>query len=78
MDDRERASAHALEASAWLEALRNPTSKVNAEFVAWLKQSPSNVLEFLMLHSVEKALGEMGRYRLRDLTALLDKIGVPR
>jgi hypothetical protein len=77
MRDRKRVNARALQASAWIEALQNPTSKVNAEFVAWLKRSPSNVLDFLIMLSVEETLGEMGRYRIKDLTALLDKIGAP-
>lgn len=37
----------------------NPNREVEAEFAAWLKQSPLNVAEFLIMLSVDEAIAGM-------------------
>jgi hypothetical protein len=39
-----------------MEALQNPNADARAALVEWLKQSPFNVAELLMMLSVEEAI----------------------
>jgi transmembrane sensor len=61
----------AQQASAWIEALRNPTRDDEAAFVAWLKESPRNVREFLLMWSVDRALDDLDSKRQHDIESLL-------
>ena len=54
--DHENSVRRAHEASAWMEALQNPNADARAALVEWLKQSPFNVAELLMMLSVEEAI----------------------
>ena len=47
----------AIQASAWIEKLQDASPTTSNEFVAWLKQSPQNIREFLLALSIEEALG---------------------
>jgi transmembrane sensor len=62
---------HALQASTWVETMRDPSPKDQATFVAWLKESPRNVRDFLLMISVDRALDDLDAEHLRDIDALL-------
>ena len=70
-ETRQLESLHAQRASAWIEVLRNPTSGDRARFVSWLKESPRNVRDFLIMLSIDHALTGIDADRLLDLDALL-------
>lgn len=65
---------HALEASAWIETLRCPKPGDEARFVSWLKESPRNVRDFLLMLSVEQSLDRLDAARRHDLAALLEQV----
>ena len=73
MDTRTRQleSLHAQQASAWVEALRCPGSGDEARFVGWLKESPRNVRDFLIMFSLDQALSEIDAARLRNIETLI-------
>jgi len=52
---------HAQQASAWLESLRRPNPGAEARFVSWLKESPRNVRDFLIMLSLDHALSRSTR-----------------
>jgi transmembrane sensor len=54
--------------------MRDPTPKDQAAFVAWLKESPRNVRDFLLMLSVERALEDLDAERLHDIDALLASV----
>jgi len=80
MDPRSRQleSLYARQASAWLEALRHPGPGDEAGFVRWLKESPRNVRDFLLMLSLDRALCEIDAGRLRDIDALIAQAGEAR
>jgi transmembrane sensor len=61
-------------ASAWLETLRDPTLEERAAFVAWLKESPRNVQDFLLMLSLDRALCDVDPNREFNVDALLAQI----
>jgi transmembrane sensor len=61
----------ARQASAWLEVLAAPNAEQRAEFVAWLKESPVHVREFLLMLAVDRALAEIDAERIRPVEELL-------
>jgi transmembrane sensor len=65
---------HAQQASAWIEVLRNPQSGDRDRFVAWLKESPRNVREFLLMLSLERSLEGLDRSRSCSAEALLAQL----
>src|SRR5476651_2529199 len=62
---------HAQQASSWVETMRHPNQGDEQRFVAWLKESPHNVREFLLMLSVDHALGELDARRLHDIQSLI-------
>ncbi len=58
----------------WVETMRDPTPKDQAAFVAWLKESPRNVRDFLLMMSVDRALDDLDGKHLHDIDALLTSI----
>ena len=68
---RQLESLHAQQASAWLETLRRPSAGDEARFVSWLKESPRNVRDFLIMLSLDHALGEIDAGRSMGIDALL-------
>jgi transmembrane sensor len=68
---RQLESLHAQQASAWLETLRRPKSGDEARFVSWLKESPRNVRDFLIMLALDHALGEIDAGRSMAIDALL-------
>jgi transmembrane sensor len=65
---------HALQASTWVETMRDPSPKDQAAFVAWLKESPRNVRDFLLMLSVDRALDDLDAERLHDVEALVASV----
>jgi transmembrane sensor len=80
MDTRTRQleSLHAQQASAWVEVLRRPDSGDEARFVGWLKESPRNVRDFLVMFSLDQALSEIDAGRLRNIETLIAQAQEPR
>jgi transmembrane sensor len=62
---------HAQQASAWLESLRRPNSGAEARFVSWLKESPRNVRDFLIMLSLDQALSQIDAERVRNIETLV-------
>jgi transmembrane sensor len=61
-------------ASAWLETLRDPTQAERAAFVVWLKESPPNVQDFLLMLSLDRALCDVDPNREFNVDALLGEL----
>lgn len=68
---RQLEALQAQQASAWLESLRRPNSGAEARFVSWLKESPRNVRDFLIMLSLDHALSGIDADRVRNIEALL-------
>lgn len=68
---RQLETLHAQQASAWLESLRRPNPGAEARFVSWLKQSPRNVRDFLIMLSLDHALSEIDADRVRNIEILV-------
>lgn len=64
----------AQQASAWVSALAKPDSDQHRTFVAWLKESPLNVREFLLAYSIEQTLDQLDSQRRIDIDSLLAQI----
>ena len=58
-------------ASGWIEELQDATPQERAAFVAWLKESPGNVRDFLLLSMIDESLGTVDPERSHDVDALL-------
>jgi transmembrane sensor len=61
-------------ASEWHEILENANDSQRAEFVAWLKQSPLHVQEYLETVYTDQALKHVDDERLEDVDALIAQI----
>jgi transmembrane sensor len=72
--DRQIDNLRARQASAWVSALIKPDTGQHSEFVAWLKESPQNVREFLLAYSIEQSLSQLDPPRRCDIDALLARI----
>jgi transmembrane sensor len=68
---RQLEALHAQQASAWLESLRRPNAGAEARFVSWLKESPRNVRDFLIMLSLDHALSGIDADRVRSIKTLL-------
>ena len=75
---RQLESLHAQQASAWLETLHHPKSGDEARFVSWLKESPRNVRDFLIMLSLDDALGEIDAGRSLAIDSLLAQVDAHR
>jgi len=71
---RQLEALYAQQASAWVEALRHPRPGDETRFVAWLKESPRNVRDFLLMLTVDHALEELDAKRLHDVELLLAQV----
>lgn len=65
---------HAQQASAWLETLRNAGPEQRAAFVAWLKESPRNVREILLMVAIDQTLERLDAQHLHDVKSLLAQV----
>jgi transmembrane sensor len=72
--NRQLEELHAAQASAWVEAMRNPSPKDDSDFIDWLKESPRNVRDFLLMYGVDAALDELDHDRRRDVHALIASV----
>jgi len=64
----------ALRASEWHQILEHATDEQRAEFVAWLKQSPLHVQEYLETVYADRLLGHLDEERIEDVDALVAQI----
>jgi transmembrane sensor len=62
----------ARQASEWMQTLARADGAGHAAFVAWLKESPRNVREYLLTVALDEALAGMDRERRHDVRALLE------
>jgi transmembrane sensor len=58
-------------ASRWIEDMRDATPQERSAFVAWLKESPGNVRNFLLLSMIDQSLESVDPERSHDVDALL-------
>jgi transmembrane sensor len=72
--EQQLAALQAQQASAWVQILQNPSAEQRAAFVQWLKCSPMNVRDFLLMLTIERALDQLDPKRSRDIEALLAQI----
>jgi len=70
---RELEGLYALEASRWIETMRHASPSDEMRFVAWLKESPRNVRDFLLMLSLDCALEKLDPERLHSIEALIAK-----
>src|SRR5271156_2942666 len=70
---RELEALYAVQASGWVETLRHASPGDEMRFVAWLKESPRNVRDFLLMLSLDCALEKLDPERLHNIEALTPK-----
>jgi len=61
-------------ASEWHQILENATDSQRAEFVAWLKQSPLHVQEYLETVYTDQVLKHIDAERLEDIETLIAQV----
>jgi transmembrane sensor len=71
---RELEALYAVEASGWIETMRHASPGDELRFVAWLKESPRNVRDFLLMLSLDSALEKLDAERLHSIEALIAKV----
>jgi transmembrane sensor len=71
---RELEALYAVQASAWVETMRHASPGDEMRFVAWLKESPRNVRDFLLMLSLDCALEKLDAERLHSIEALITKV----
>jgi len=71
---RELEALYAVQASGWVETMRHASPGDEMRFVAWLKESPRNVRDFLLTLSLDCALEKLDAERLHSIEALIAKV----
>jgi transmembrane sensor len=71
---RELEVLYAVQASRWVETMRHASPGDEMRFVAWLKESPRNVRDFLQMLSLDCALEKLDAERLHSIEALITKV----
>jgi len=71
---RELEALYAVQASGWVETMRHASPGDEMRFVAWLKESPRNVRDFLLMLSLDCALERVDAERLHSIEALIRKV----
>src|SRR5882762_576477 len=61
-------------ASEWHQILENASESQRAEFVAWLKQSPLHVQEYLETVYTDQVLQHIDAERLEDVETLIAQV----
>jgi transmembrane sensor len=61
----------AQQASQWVEILRDPSAEQRIAFIAWLKESPRNVRDFLLMLTVDQALDGIDARHAHDIQELV-------
>lgn len=64
----------AQQAATWIDTLRNPTPAEREAFVAWLKESPRNVRDFLQMQAIDRELGNIDVGRELNVEALITAV----
>ena len=72
--ERQMEELRARQAAAWVNALLKPGAEQHPEFIAWLKESPLHVREFLLAYAIEASLEQLDSQRRIDVDALLAQI----
>jgi transmembrane sensor len=72
--DQQVGNLRAQQASTWVNALAQPDNDRHRAFIAWLKESPLNVREFLLAYSIDQSLDQLDLQRHCDIDALLAQI----
>lgn len=65
---------HAEQASAWLEMQPHASPEQRIAFVAWLKESPRNVRDILLMMTLDQALEHMDAGHSHDVRALIAQV----
>jgi transmembrane sensor len=68
-DRLEKLLAH--RASRWVEDIHDATPQERSAFVAWLKESPGNVRNFLLMSMIDQSLEAVDPERSHDVESLL-------
>ena len=71
---RELEALYSLQASTWVETMRHASAADEVRFVAWLKESPRNVRDFLLMLSLDNALETLDAGRLQSIETLITKV----
>ena len=71
---RELEALYAVQASGWVETMRHASPGDEMRFVAWLKESPRNVRDCLLMLSLDCALEKLDAKRLHSIEALITKV----
>jgi transmembrane sensor len=71
---RDLEALYAVQASGWVETLRHASPGDEMRFVAWLKESPRNVRDFLLMLSLDGALEKLDAERLHSIEALTAQV----
>jgi transmembrane sensor len=71
---RELEALYAVQASGWVETMRHASPGDEMRFVAWLKESPRNVRDFLLMQSLDCALEKLDAEHLHSIEALITKV----
>lgn len=64
----------AQQVSTWVEVLKSPTQGQRSQFVQWLKESPRNLREFLIMFAIEQELNSLDADRKLDIQALVAQV----
>jgi transmembrane sensor len=72
--DQQIGNLRAQQASAWVSVLAQADAERHDEFIAWLKESPLNVREFLLAQAIDQSLDQLDVKRRVDLDSLLAQI----
>jgi len=72
--ERQIGDLRALQASSWVHELCKRDPSRYGAFVAWLKESPVNVREFLLAYSLDCSLGSIDSKRRYEVEELLRRI----
>ena len=65
---------YAQQASRWVETMRHAGLGDERRFVAWLKESPRNVRDFLLMLSLDRALGEIDARHIERVEFLIAEV----
>jgi transmembrane sensor len=71
---RELEALYAVQASGWVETVRHASPGDEMRFVVWLKESPRNVRDFLLMLSLDGALENLDPGRLHSIEALIAQV----
>jgi transmembrane sensor len=72
--DRQMGDLRAQQAARWVSTLAGPDTAQHEACIEWLKESPLNVREFLLAHSIDQSLDQLDLQRSFDVDALLAQI----